>query len=151
MPHGKGVDEMERTSRDVDEYLEQLRDDELTTLDRHLADIFAGTGRAIWEGTFWGGSEQSIVGYGDWTPDRAGTPWFMVGSARQRNHLSVYVNAVEDGEYVAKKYADALVSGTPPTPKVASIAFKTLANVDVDALLDLARIGRAQLDAESPR
>ena len=39
----------------------------MTTLDAHIADVFAGTERVLWKGVFWGGTEQSIIGYGDWT------------------------------------------------------------------------------------
>jgi len=105
----------------------------------------------LWRGIFWGGSEQAIIGYGDWTYQRPGKPdvnWFMVGLAQQKNAISVYVMAVEDGQYAVKKYADTFASGTGAKPKVGSsvVSFKRLSDVDVDALLRVVRIGWEQLD-----
>lgn len=145
---------MERTERDVDDFLAEVGDEDLTTLDARIADIFAGTDRVLWEGVFWGGSDQQIIGYGDWRytpqPGKPETRWFMVGLARQKNHLSVYVNGVEDGQYLVKKYADTLPSGTGAKPKVgsASVSFKRLSDVDVEALLHLVRLARTRLDSQ---
>jgi len=143
---------MERTDDDVDAYLAELGSDDVTTLDAHIADAFAGTERVLWKGVFWGGTEQSIIGYGDWTFRRPGKPdvsWFMVGLAQQKNNISVYISAVEDGQYAVKKYADTFASGIGAKPKVGSsvVGFKRLSDVDLEALLRVVRIGRQQLDA----
>ena len=142
---------MERTDDDVDAYLAELGSDDVTTLDAHIADVFAGTERVLWKGVFWGGTEQNIIGYGDWTFRRPGKPdvsWFMVGLAQQKNNISVYISAVEDGQYAVKKYADTFASGTGAKPKIGSsvVSFKRLSDVDLDALLHVVRIGRSQLD-----
>jgi hypothetical protein len=142
---------MERTDADVDAYLGELGSEDVTTLDAHIADIFAGEERVLWRGVFWGGTEQRIIGYGDWTYRRPGKPdvrWFMVGLAQQKNHISVYIMAVEDGQYAVKKYADTFASGTGAKPKVGSsvVSFKRLSDVDLAALLNVVRIGRSQLD-----
>ena len=141
---------MEPTNDDVDAFLAELGNDDMTTLDAHIADVF-GTDRVLWRGIFWGGSEQAIIGYGDWTYRRPGKPdvnWFMVGLAQQKNAISVYVMAVEDGQYAVKKYADTFASGTGAKPTVGSsvVSFKRLSDVDLDALLRVVRIGREQLD-----
>ena len=142
---------MEPTNDDVDAFLADLGSDDITTLDAHIADVF-GADRVLWRGIFWGGSEQAIIGYGDWTYQRPGKPdarWFMVGLAQQKNAISVYIMAVEDGQYAVKKYADTFASGTGAKPKVGSsvVSFKRLSDVDLDALLRVVRIGRKQLDA----
>ena len=141
---------MEPTKDDVDAFLADLGSDDMTALDAHIADVF-GTDRVLWRGIFWGGSEQAIIGYGDWTYRRPGKPdvnWFMVGLAQQKNAISVYIMAVEDGQYAVKKYADTFASGTGAKPKVGSsvVSFKRLSDVDLDALLRVVRIGREQLD-----
>ncbi len=142
---------MEPTDDDVDAFLADLGSDDMATLDTHIADVF-GADRVLWRGIFWGGSEQAIIGYGDWTYRRPGKPdvnWFMVGLAQQKNAISVYIMAVEDGQYAVKKYADTFASGTGAKPKVGSsvVSFKRLSDVDLEALLRVIRIGREQLDA----
>ena len=142
---------MEPTNDDVDAFLADLGNDDITTLDAHIADVF-GNDRVLWRGIFWGGSEQAIIGYGDWTYRRPGKPdvnWFMVGLAQQKNAISVYIMAVEDGQYAVKKYADTFASGTGAKPKVGSsvVSFKRLSDVDLEALLRVVRIGQEQLDA----
>ena len=142
---------MERTDEDVDAFLAGLGNPDLVTLDAKIAEVFAGTDRVLWRGIFWGGTEQTIIGYGDWTYRRPGKPdvrWFMVGLAQQKNHLSVYIHAVEDGQYAVKKYADSFASGTGAKPKVGSsvVNVKRLSDVDLDALMHVVRIGRDQLD-----
>ncbi len=141
---------MEPTNDDVDAFLADLGSDDMTTLDAHMADVF-GPDRVLWRGIFWGGSEQAIIGYGDWTyrrPGKSDVNWFMVGLAQQKNAISVYIMAVEDGQYAVKKYADTFASGTGAKPKVGSsvVSFKRLSDVDLDALLRVVRIGREQLD-----
>jgi hypothetical protein len=141
---------MEPTKDDVDAFLADLGSDDMTTLDARISDVF-GTDRVLWRGIFWGGSEQAIIGYGDWTYRRPGKPdvnWFMVGLAQQKNAISVYIMAVEDDQYAVKKYADTFASGTGAKPKVGSsvVSFKRLSDVDLDALLRVVRIGREQLD-----
>lgn len=41
-------------------------------------------------------------------PRGAHVDWFLIGLAEQTKHLSVYVNAVEDGAYLLKQRADRL-------------------------------------------
>ena len=141
---------MEPTKDDVDAFLADLGSDDMTTLDARISDVFDAD-RMLWRGIFWGGSEQAIIGYGDWTFRRPGKPdvkWFMVGLAQQKNAISVYIMAVEDGQYAVKKYADTFASGTGAKPKVGSsvVSFKRLSDIDLDALLRVVRIGREQLD-----
>ena len=141
---------MEPTNDDVDAFLADRGSDDMTTLDAHIADVF-GSDRVLWRGIFWGGSEQAIIGYGDWTYRRPGKPdvnWFMVGLAQQKNAISVYIMAVEDGQYAVKKYADTFASGTGAKPKVGSsvVSFKRLSDLDLEALLRVVRIGREQLE-----
>ncbi|MCK5890626.1 MAG: hypothetical protein P1U38_01375 [Aeromicrobium sp.] len=122
---------------DVDTWLEHAADPELTELDALLAAAFAGRSRRLWTGVFWGGSEQEIIGYGDLVQSRPRGPdveWFVVGLARQKKHLSLYVNAVEDRRYLAQVYADRL-----GRVKVgaASLGFGSVADLDRDVLIEM--------------
>lgn len=128
---------MEKSSVPVDEFLSSLPDDrraDLEQLDRLIVERMPGAVRVLWEGVFWGGSEQQIIGYGDWSyarKDGSRVDWFRVGLALQKKHISVYLNASEEGEYLAKRYGDRLGA-----VKIASaaVSFTKLDRVDLDEL-----------------
>lgn len=135
---------MRRTDADVDTFLSGLqseRGDDLRKLDAAIRQRMPNAERHLYEGTFWGGSDQQIVGYGvmDYR-NRSGddVEWFMVGLAEQKNHISMYVNAVEDGEYLLGQYEGKLGKARLGS---ASIAFSSLEDIELDNLLEL--VGRA--------
>lgn len=138
---GMGTDEsMHRTDEDVDVFIDGSgRAADLRAVDRALRAALPGIERTLWRGVFWGGTEQAIIGYGDLLQPRPrgrDVEWFLIGLAEQRNFLSLYVNAAEDGAYLAKRYADRL-----GRVKVgaASIGFKSAEDLDLDVLEQLAR------------
>ena len=91
----------------------------------------------MWEGVFWRGSEQQIIGYGDYSylrSDKTQVEWFIVGLTRQKNYFSVYVNAVEGKTYLAELYGPRL--GKVKTGK-SSISFRNRADVDLDVLREM--------------
>lgn len=133
---------MQKTTRTIEAFLDSLPAEEqsdMRKLDAEIAKVFKGRERVMWEGIFWGGSEQKIIGYGDYRVERPGKPvveWFHVGLALQKNYISVFVTAVEDGQYVAEKYKAEL--GKAKVGK-SSISFKRLADINLDKLLELVR------------
>lgn len=136
---------MERTDRDVDEFLSTH--EELGAIDAVIADVMEGHERELYEGIFWGGTHQEIIGYGRQDSTRRdGTPveWFVVGLAEQRKHLSLYVSAVEDGKYLSEVLGPSL--GEVRVGKSA-ITFRSAEALDLDALRTL--IERAR-DATPP-
>jgi hypothetical protein len=139
---------MERTDHDPDLFIESLPPpvgEDMRRLDAAISEIMAGEGRTLWEGVFWGGTEQNIVGYGDYTTTRSsGEPvdWFKIGLAAQKNHISIYVNAADDDGYLVKKYADRLGKVRVGS---ASIAVKTLDDIDLDVLRELLQMAREQM------
>ncbi len=105
----------------------------------------SGHVKTLWEGKFWGGSDQHIIGYGDYSYERADgqtVEWFIVGVASQKHYTSVYVNAVDGDGYLVEKYADSL--GKVKTGK-SSISFKSLDDIELDVLLDLVGKANAQM------
>jgi hypothetical protein len=136
---------MQRSETSPDEFLASLPDDvreDMTTLDETLAGVFAEDERVLWEGKFWGGTQQHILGYGAYRyVGRSGAEgdWFIVGLAAQKNYLSLYVNAAEDGEYLGKRYASRLGKVKAGS---ANLQFKRAADVDLDVLREMA--GRAR-------
>ena len=95
--------------------------------------------RALYEGTFWGGTEQKIIGYGHIVQPRPrgeDVHWFLVGLARQKDHYSLYVNAVADGAYLGQQYKGQLGKVKLGS---ASIGFKSLDDLDLDVLERLMR------------
>lgn len=132
---------MKRTRRSVDAYLDQVAEPErsaMVTVDQVLVDAMPGASRRLWVGTMWGGTHQEIIGYGDLVQPRPKGPpvdWFVIGLARQQRHFSLYVNAVEDGQYLGRQYADRLGKVKVGS---ASITFRGLEDIDLDTLLLLA-------------
>jgi hypothetical protein len=135
---------MERTTKGVDEYLASIdgdRGEDIRTLDEIIRQQMPRAERHLYEGTFWGGSDQQIVGYGilDYR-NKSGddVEWFLVGLAEQKNYISMYVNAVEDGKYLLAQFDGRLGKVKKGS---ASISFASLTDVDVAALTEM--LGRA--------
>jgi len=131
---------VERTGESVDAFLEAQPESDrpaMVALDRRIVAGLPGRSRALWRGTFWGGTEQAIIGYADISQPRLEGPdvdWFAVGLARQKRHLSLYVNAVEDGQYVGQTYAERLGK---VKVGAASLGFGGLADIDLGVLDEL--------------
>ncbi len=123
-----------------DTYLASLPDehrDTLTSIDRAIHRALPDRQRVLWQGVFWGGTHQSIIGYGhiDQTSSSGGAvEWFLVGLARQKRHYSIYVNAAVDNAYLAHSYADRLGK---VRLGAASIGFRRLEDLDLKVLIEL--------------
>jgi hypothetical protein len=131
---------MDRSTTTPDDFLESLAEptrSELRTLDGVLSEVFAGEERVLWEGPMWGGTDQRIIGYGAMVQrQRTGdVEWFVVGVAAQKAHLSLYVNAAEDGEYLARRYASRLGKVKAGS---ANLSFRRSADLDLDVLREMA-------------
>lgn len=131
---------MRPTTASVDAFLSaDDPDGSLARLDAVITGALPGASRVLWQGVFWGGTEQSIIGYGHIVQPRPrgkDVEWFLVGLARQRRHLSLYVNAAEDGIYLAKSYGQRL--GRTKVGS-ASISFASADDVDLTVLDELVR------------
>ncbi len=91
----------------------------------------------MWEGVFWGGSEQRIIGYGNFSyvrSDKKKVEWFLIGLTKQKNYFSIYVNAVEGKQYLAEIYNSRL--GKVKTGK-SSISFRNLDDINLDVLCEM--------------
>jgi hypothetical protein len=131
---------MDRSTTTPDEHIASLSDgvrEDIATLDSRISQVMAGQERVLWEGVFWGGSQQRIIGYGSYHyKGRGGAEgeWFVVGLAAQRNYLSLYVSGAEGGTSLAKLYA-------PRIGKVkagsANLQFKRAADVDLEVLKEM--------------
>lgn len=131
---------MERTERDVDAFLASIecrRGEDIRRLDAAIVERIPGAERHLYEGKFWGGTDQQIVGYGvmDYE-NRSGenVEWFVVGLAAQKNYISMYVNAVKEGRYLLREYEKELGKAKVGS---ASISFAGLGDVDLEVLLAL--------------
>ncbi len=135
-----------------DEHLASLSDDareDLTTLDAAIAGAMAGEERVLWEGKFWGGTDQHIIGYGAYTyRGKSGSTgeWFIVGLAKQKDHISVYVNAADDGQHLSKKYAPRLGKAKAGS---GNVTFRRLADIDLDVLVEMVARARELMRAGS--
>ena len=139
---------MRKTRKDPSTWLDTLPPEggePMKRLDRLISRIMKGKGRTLWEGEFWGGTTQAIIGYGDFTQSRPRgktVEWFMVGLALQKNYISLYVNAVEDGTYLAHRYGSRLGKARIGS---ASISFRKLEDIDLDVLSELVTKARTHL------
>ena len=131
---------MERVESSPDDYIASQSSDIRTVLEE-LHTLIRGAlpdrDCCMWEGVFWGGSEQRIIGYGDYSyqrSDKTQVEWFIVGLTRQKNYFSVYVNAVEGKTYLAERYGPRL--GKVKVGK-SSISFRNRADVDLDVLREM--------------
>lgn len=132
---------MQKVAIDPSEHIDSLPDEvknDIKTLDQEISKAMAGETRVLWQGIFWGGSEQNVIGYGDVVYERpkGNVEWFIVGLGLQKNYISVYVTAVEGKQYLAEKYADKL--GKAKIGK-SSISFKKLSDINLDVLIDLVK------------
>ena len=136
---------MQRSTTAPDQHIASLPDgvrEDIAALDAIIADAMNGEERTLWEGVFWGGTTQHIIGYGSYRyKGRSGGEgeWFKVGLAVQKNYLSLYVNAAADGQSLAKVYAPRLGKVKAGS---ANLQFKRAADVDLDALREM--IARAR-------
>lgn len=131
---------MRKVDLSPDEHIASFPDEirgQYAQLDDLISGIFAGRTRTVWEGVFWGGTDQHIIGYGDIIQPRPrgdDVEWFAVGLARQKNHFSIYVNAVDDGQYLLLQYEGRLGKVKLGS---ASIAIRDVADVDLEAVAHL--------------
>jgi hypothetical protein len=135
---------MERTSTPPEEMIAALSDgqrEDVAALDAELSRALAGHERVLWEGPMWGGTHQRIIGYGSMLQhQRSGdVEWFVVGLAAQKDHLSLYVNAVDDGQYLVKRWADRLGRVRVGS---ANVTFRRLADLDLPAVVAMAERAR---------
>jgi hypothetical protein len=136
---------VERSKTSPDQFITSLPEEvreEIATLDAQIHEIMKGQERVLWEGKFWGGSDQRIIGYGHYTNvNRSGkkVDWFIAGLAAQKNYITVFVTAVEDGGYLVERYADRL--GKVKVGR-STVSFKRLADVDLKVLRELIRRAR---------
>lgn len=128
---------MEKTAWTIEDYLESLNAKDRPTM-RVLIDLMAevapGISYTVWQGIFWGGSKQSILGFGDFKMTNAKnqtTEWFYIGLARQKNYFSIYVNAVRDKHYLIKDYQGKLGKAKVGS---ANITFTKIEAIDLDEL-----------------
>jgi hypothetical protein len=142
---------MKKSNVSPDEYIASLPDgirEDLEVLDREISEAMAGQERVLWEGVFWGGSEQRIIGYGSYQyVGRSGASgeWFIVGLARQKAYFSLYVNAAGGDGYLLRGYANRLGKVKVGS---ANVTFKRLADLDLDALRQLLQEARATTVAD---
>jgi hypothetical protein len=142
---------MEKTQRSPDEHIDGLpiryRDD-IRLLDTEIRRRMPGRSRALYEGKMWGGTDQVIIGYGDYQytgPKGETMKWFIVGLAAQKQYISVYVNAADEEGYLVKRYAPRLGKAKLGS---AVVSFKSSADIEMGALMDLVSAAHAVVGSD---
>jgi hypothetical protein len=140
---------MERSQTNPDDHIAGLPDgrrDEIQSLDALISGLMGGLPRTLWEGKFWGGSYQQIIGYGDLEYRRSDgeiVEWFVVGLASQKNYMTVFINGTDGDAYLVERNADRL--GRAKVGK-SSVSFKRSDDVDLAVLSELIAAARAQAE-----
>jgi len=114
-------------------------------VDAVLSKVMKSHSRTLWGGTFWSGTEQSIIGYGDFTyqrSDKKTVDWFIVGLAAQKNYNSIYVNAADEDGYLILRYADRLGN---VKVRGAVITFKKADDLDLKVLEEVVTMARDRM------
>ena len=141
---------MEVTTRTVNDAIGAVANEDhrhtMIALDQRIQMTLPDRAVDVWEGTFWGGTHQTIIGYGRLLQPRPkgdDVRWFLVGLAAQQHHVSVYLNAVVDGQYALRKFDGMLGNVTVGS---ANIGIKRLADLDMATFEELL----AACDAATP-
>jgi len=141
---------MERTGADVDEFLASLdgpHAEAVRAIDALIGERLGGRERELWEGVFWGGTEQRITGYArieQPRPKGESVEWFLLGLAQQQKHVSLYVNAVAEGGYLLAQYQGRLGS---LKQGAAALTIPSLEKVNLEGLASLVDEAFATLDS----
>ncbi len=131
---------MERVETSPEDYIASQEPEIQSVLDKlHtlIKTALPDQDMCMWEGVFWGGSEQRIIGYGNFSyvrSDKKKVEWFLIGLTKQKNYFSIYVNAVEGKQYLAEIYNSRL--GKVKTGK-SSISFRNLEDINLDVLREM--------------
>jgi hypothetical protein len=141
---------MQRTATPPEDFLDTLpegRRDEMRAMDAAIAPVFAGQERELWEGVFYGGTQQRILGYGLYRyHGRSGAEgeWFVVGIAVQKDHLTLYVTGTQDGESLIKRLGPRLGKAKLGS---GTATFRRLADVDLAVVVEMATLARELMSA----
>lgn len=122
------------------------RRQDMTKLDAAIREAAPQLPTKLWEQKLWGGTDQSIIGYGEVTAPRSSgksATWYLIGLALQKDYISLYINAVEDGQYLAEAYKRDL--GKVKVGK-SVISFKKLDDLNLGVALDLVRRAATSAD-----
>jgi Domain of unknown function (DU1801) len=139
---------MERSTTDPDIFISAQPEDrrvDLERVDAVIRKVMTGHPRVLWEGKFWGGTDQSIIGYGDYEYGRPGkepVKWFIVGLAPQKNYISLYINAADEDGYLIKKHAERLGKVKVGS---AAISFKRADDLDLGVLEEVVSMARDRM------
>ena len=136
---------MEKTTRTAEDVVAEAGQD-MTKLHACLLEAMSPVPVVVWEGKFWGGTDQTIIGYGEHTYPRSDgrtVEWFYLGLAAQKHGYSVYANGVSDGEYLTQRF-----KGRVGKAKVgkAAISFADAQSVDLEALTELAKLTKESFE-----
>jgi hypothetical protein len=125
---------MQKTATTITEFIDSLPEnqrEDIRKLDKVISAALPQLKKVMWEGIFYGGTVQRIIGYGEYkyTRKKKEFEWFIAGLAPQKNHITVY-------SFAAKKY-----KGKVGKVKVGSgsIGFSKFEDVDLEALVEIVK------------
>lgn len=133
---------MEKTKTPIKAYLKSLPEEsraDLTKLDKLITAALPDAKKVMWEGVFWGGTNQRIIGYGDISytgSNKKTVEWFIVGLALQKNYITVTVSTVDVQKFLKDKKAFGKAKFGKST-----ITFTKLADINPEILIEIVKQG----------
>lgn len=131
---------MVKTDTKISDYINSFdkeKAEALEKLDKLISKAMPGEKKVMWEGKFWGGSDQRIIGYGDVTfinSKKQVVLWFMAGLAYQKNYITVTVVPTQKGYFSLEDYKSKL--GKVRLGR-STISFTKIEDVDLETLSEV--------------
>lgn len=134
---------MKKTNSNPDDFINSLPETQreaVSTLDKLISKTLPNEKPVMWEGIFYAGTMQRIIGYGTMffqgrSKGAKPVEWLLVGLAPQKDYITIYISGVEAGQTLTKKYGATL--GKKVKAGAGTVSFKKLEDVDLVQLVML--------------
>ena len=135
---------MQKTTTKIPDFIKSLKEEEragIQTLHEMISNAIPKALPVMWEGIFWGGTEQKIIGYGNMSytnSKKQEIPWFVVGLAQQKNYTTVYISVFDIKKYLGEDYKTTL--GKAKIGR-SNITFKNISDINLEKLEEVVKHG----------
>jgi hypothetical protein len=134
---------MKKTSTSIKEYIASLptnKQNDIIQLDKVISTALPQANKVMWEGIFYGGSLQRVIGYGIMTYGKPGKEleWYRIGLSLQKNYISITTSTIDIKKYIDEHYKDGI--GKVKLGK-STITFNAIEDIDLNKLSAIVKVG----------